>query len=59
MFTYPAELSQAGRLNVARIIARYLVSVSAVAVDFNIHKPGKDGDEKNFHCHMLDDARAG
>jgi MobA/MobL family len=53
MYTYPAELSKGGRLNVARIIARYLVSVSAIAVDFNIHEPGKDGDEKNFHCHML------
>jgi hypothetical protein len=53
MFTFPAELSQAGRLEAARIIARYLVGVSAVAVDFNIHEPGKDGDEKNFHCHMM------
>ena len=22
-------------------------------VDFNIHAPGKDGDERNHHCHML------
>ena len=22
------------------------------AVDFNIHEPGKDGDERNHHCHM-------
>ncbi len=41
------------RLNAARIVAQYLVSVSAVAVDFNIHQPGKDGDQKNFHCHIL------
>jgi hypothetical protein len=53
MFTYPAELSPEGRLNAARIIARHLVNLSAVAVDFNIHQPGKDGDEKNYHCHML------
>jgi hypothetical protein len=53
MFTFPAELSKQGRLNVARIIARYLVSVSAVAVDYNLHQPGKDGDNKNFHCHMM------
>ena len=52
MFTYPAELSKEGRLNAARIIARHLVSTSAVAVDFNIHEPGKDGDENNYHCHM-------
>ncbi|PZR93908.1 MAG: hypothetical protein DLM68_00250 [Hyphomicrobiales bacterium] len=24
-----------------------------VAVDYSIHQPGKDGDERNFHCHML------
>jgi hypothetical protein len=53
MFSYPAELSQEGRLITARIIAQYVVNLSAVAVDFNIHQPGKDGDEKNYHCHML------
>lgn len=53
LFTFPAELSKGGRLNAARIIARYLVSTSAVAVDFNIHQPGKDGDERNHHCHMM------
>jgi hypothetical protein len=53
MFTYPAELSKEGRLNVARIVARYLVSTSAVAVDFNIHEPGKEGDERNYHCHLM------
>jgi hypothetical protein len=46
-------LSKEGRAKAARIVARYLVSVSAVAVDWSIHEPGKDGDEKNFHCHMM------
>jgi hypothetical protein len=53
MFTFPAELSKTGRLNVARTIARFLVTTSAVAVDYNLHQPGKDGDDKNFHCHMM------
>jgi hypothetical protein len=53
LFTFPSELSQAGRLNTARIIAGFLVSTSSVAVDFNIHQPGKDGDERNHHCHMM------
>jgi hypothetical protein len=53
MFTFPAELSATGRLNAARVIARHLVSASAVAVDFNIHEPGRDGDEKNHHCHLM------
>src|SRR3954454_3291597 len=53
MFTFPAELSKESRLNVARIVARHLVSTSAVAVNFNIHEPGKEGDERNYHCHVL------
>src|SRR4051794_11407770 len=43
MYTYPAELSKQGRLNVAQIVARHLVSTSRVAVDYNLHEPGKDG----------------
>jgi hypothetical protein len=53
LFTYPVELSKDGRAKVSRIVARYLVGVSAVAVDWSIHQPGKDGDNKNFHCHMM------
>ena len=53
MFTYPVELSKEGRAKIAGIVARYLVSVSAVAVDWSIHEPGKDGDERNHHCHMM------
>jgi MobA/MobL family len=53
MFTFPAELSPQGRLKAARTVARHLVTKSGVAVDFNIHEPGRDGDEKNHHCHMM------
>jgi hypothetical protein len=53
LFTYPSELSEAGRLKTARAIAGFLVSTSSVAVDFSIHKPGRDGDERNHHCHMM------
>ena len=53
MFSFPAELSAAGRINVARIVARRQVDIHGIAVDFAIHEPGKDGDERNYHCHML------
>jgi hypothetical protein len=53
LFTYPAELSEGGRLNAARIIARHVAETHRTGVDFNIHQPGKDGDERNHHCHML------
>ena len=57
MFAFPAELSQAGRLAVATKIARHLVDTHGIVADFSIHQPGKDGDERNFHCHMLTTTR--
>jgi MobA/MobL family len=53
MYNFPAELSAAGRLDAARVIARHLVNTHGVAVDFSIHEPGREGDERNFHCHLL------
>jgi hypothetical protein len=47
------RVERGGQAETARIIAGFLVSTSAAAVDFNIHEPGKDGDERNHHCHMM------
>lgn len=57
MFAFPVELSQAGRLDVATTIARHLAATHGVVADVSIHQPGKDGDERNFHCHMLTTTR--
>jgi len=57
MFSFAAELSSGGRLAVANILARRLADNHRVAADFSIHRPGKDGDERNFHCHMLTSTR--
>ena len=57
MFSFPAELSPEGRLAVAHTLARHLADNHRVAADFSIHGPGKDGDERNFHCHMLTSTR--
>lgn len=57
LFSFPAELSAAGRLNVARAIARHLTDTHGVASDFSIHQPGQEGDERNFHCHLMMTAR--
>ena len=57
MFAFPAELSQAGRLAVATLVARHLAETHGVVTDFAIHQPGKDGDERNFHCHLLTTTR--
>ncbi len=53
MFAFPAELSAAGRLAVAEAVARHLVDKHGVAADFSIHAPGKDGDQRNHHCHLM------
>lgn len=52
-FSFPAELSAAGRLSAARTIAAHLVNAHQVAADFAIHQPGRNGDERNYHCHLL------
>lgn len=52
-FSLPHELSPAGRQQVAHTIACHLAEVHGVAVDFALHLPGREGDERNFHCHML------
>jgi len=53
LFSFPAELSPQGRLNAARIVARHLADTHGVAADFNLHQPGREGDERNHHCHLM------
>lgn len=53
LFGFPAELSPSGRQALANRIARHLVEAHGVAVDWTIHAPGKLGDQRNHHCHML------
>ena len=53
VFAFPAELTKEGRLRVARAVALHLVQAHGVAADFNIHEPGREGDHRNFHCHLM------
>lgn len=53
LFSFPAELSQEGRRTAAQIVAAHLVEISQVAVQHAIHAPGKEGDERNWHCHLM------
>lgn len=57
MFGFPAELSAEGRLAAAERIARHLADTHGIVADFSIHKPGEEGDQRNFHCHMLTTTR--
>jgi hypothetical protein len=49
----PAELSADQRRELAHEFARELVKRHGFAVDVAIHAPGKNGDHKNHHAHML------
>ena len=49
----PAELEGDQRQDLARSYARELADRYGVAVDINVHAPGKDGDQRNHHAHIL------
>jgi hypothetical protein len=49
----PAELNQAQRLELVREFALDLVQRHGMAVDIAIHAPGRDGDNRNHHAHIL------
>jgi len=54
----PAELDAAGRLDLAREFAAALVDRYGVVADIAVHKPGKEGDQRNWHAHVLTTTRA-
>lgn len=49
----PAELSAEDRRALARELAAELVERYGVAVDVAVHRPGREGDERNHHAHLL------
>lgn len=49
----PHELSNAERRELATQFARYFADAYQVAVDMNLHAPNRDGDERNYHAHLL------
>jgi len=54
----PHEVTDGERLEIVREFSRYLVGVYGAAVDFSIHEPGKEGDERNHHAHVMMTTRA-
>jgi Ti-type conjugative transfer relaxase TraA len=54
----PHELSQAERVTVTREFSQFLVDRYGGAVDFAIHAPNGEGDERNFHAHVMMTTRA-
>lgn len=49
----PAELSPAERRNLALNFAKDMANREGCAVDVAIHAPGKEGDNRNHHAHIL------
>ena len=49
----PSELSPAEREKLAHDFARELVKRHGCAADVAIHAPGKEGDNRNHHAHIL------
>lgn len=49
----PDELGEKQRLELARSFAGYLAKRHGCVVDLAVHAPGKDGDHRNHHAHLL------
>lgn len=54
----PHELNREERREVAEQFARELIQRYGVAVDVAIHTPSEDGDQRNFHMHVLTTTRS-
>lgn len=53
----PSELSPTERKALAAEMAQHVADRYSVAVDVAIHAPSRQGDDRNFHVHMLVSAR--
>ena len=49
----PDELDESQRRELAMAFARQLADKYQIAVDVAIHAPGKEGDQRNHHAHIL------
>jgi hypothetical protein len=53
----PQELTRAQRLELTRTFSQELANRYGCAVDFALHEPHRQGDERNFHAHILTTTR--
>jgi ATP-dependent exoDNAse (exonuclease V) alpha subunit len=49
----PHELNAAQREDLSRTFAQQIADRFGCAVDFAIHEPHRNGDERNYHAHLL------
>jgi ATP-dependent exoDNAse (exonuclease V) alpha subunit len=53
----PHEMNHAQRVDLVRSFSQGLADRYGVAVDFAIHAPHRNGDERNYHAHLLTTTR--
>jgi hypothetical protein len=53
----PEELNPEQQKELVQIFARHLTERYGVAADVAIHRPGKNGDHRNYHAHILTTTR--
>ena len=53
----PYELTKEQRVELCRDFARELASRHGVAVDICMHEPSKEGDQRNYHAHIMTTTR--
>ncbi len=53
----PNELTKAQRLELTREFSQEIANRFGCAVDFAVHKPHREGDQRNFHAHILTTTR--
>lgn len=56
--SFPSEFNQAQRQEAGQAIAQRLVDKYDVAADIAYHLPDKEGDQRNYHAHILFTSRA-
>jgi len=49
----PCELSDGQRQELTTNFARFMAEKYNVAVDMNLHAPNQEGDDRNYHAHLL------
>jgi len=54
---FPYELNFDERKNLVLVFGKILTNRYGVAVDVSLHKPNPQGDERNFHAHVLTTTR--
>lgn len=53
----PEELNSEQRKELVQTFSRHLIERYGVAADVAIHRPGKNGDYRNYHAHILTTTR--